>query len=524
VSRLETAVLLLGITAVSGSAQPGIRQNGVFNSASRIPVSFAGGAIAPGALITIIGTRLGQATQTHVDIVQNGTTNPLKIAKMSEGEIQAILPRSQTHGQASIVLTSDGKASKPFPITIAPTNLGIFSRNRQGWGPGRIDNLDASMHRSPNSTENPARPGQRVRFIVTGFGAAKTAQLVIGTRVVNVGSPAKTAVEGEEEITAQLPANVVPGCYVPVYALSTLNQASNVVTISIRGSEKSCDPGPVPLLAGKKIAMVTLFRTRMNLERKNAISVRDVTKVLFGEINHEIIEPPLLLLPPPGSCTAYINGFPSDLGLVNSIALSLIVDQGSSLDAGGGLKLNRAGLTREIPRLAPGIGVYRVDLGRGEAASKRGVPVPFLDPGDLELKAPGGPDIGAFSLWFKAPVPFEWTDLEQSGVIDRSHGATVHWRGVPSDHLVLIVASNIDQITTVSGSCICVARAGAGQMTIPSALLAHIPPTQDIPGTPFDQLYVASAPANAAVPMRTGGLDTAVVFSVYARGRIVKYQ
>jgi hypothetical protein len=91
-------VLLLSITVVSGSAQPGIRQNGVFNSASRIPVSFSGGAIAPGALITIIGTRFVQGSQTHVDIVQNGTTNPLKIAKMSAGEIQGILPaRSGFH-------------------------------------------------------------------------------------------------------------------------------------------------------------------------------------------------------------------------------------------------------------------------------------------------------------------------------------------------------------------------------------------------------------------------------------------
>src|SRR5581483_9124726 len=140
-------------------AQPGIQQNGIVNLASQIPPTLEGGAIARGALFTIYGVRLGTSGHTSAVITKGGVSEPIEILSAQPRRIGARMPMKAPLGPGVVVVTVDGKASKAFPLEIAASNPGLFSRNLEGWGPGRIQNVDARGVRTENTRTNPAHRG-----------------------------------------------------------------------------------------------------------------------------------------------------------------------------------------------------------------------------------------------------------------------------------------------------------------------------------------------------------------------------
>ena len=155
---LRTA--LFCVLAGALRAQPGIGQNGVANAASQIPPTLPGGAIALGARFTIRGVRLGSPGHTQVTISRNGAATPLKTFGISSGRIDARMSHSAPVGSDLLVVSVDGKASKAFPLEVSTFNPGLYSRNGEGWGSGRIDNIEPSGAHTANSEVNPARPGR----------------------------------------------------------------------------------------------------------------------------------------------------------------------------------------------------------------------------------------------------------------------------------------------------------------------------------------------------------------------------
>ncbi|HYL39523.1 MAG TPA: IPT/TIG domain-containing protein, partial [Bryobacteraceae bacterium] len=518
--RASVAGLIFAL-ATCASAQPGIRQNGVVNAASLIPPTLPGGVIARGALFTIHGVRLGSAGHTTVTVSQNGSATPVTALKIDARRIDALMPKSAPAGSSALVVTVDGQASKPFPMEVAASNPGIFSRNGEGWGPGRIDNIAPSGSRSPNSIANPARPGQRVRLVTTGLGDRKQARVIIGNRAARAGPPHATGEAGEEAITFQLPHDAPRGCYVPVYLQAAPARASNVVTITIGSGSGPCDAGPVPLLSSEGTGIVVLSRTRIKARRSNiADEVEDDARITFNKTASEPVLTPLRLLPPAGSCTAYTSSFQADTDLSTSIS-SILGPGGEGLDAGGKLMLTGAGSSRSIGESWGNPGSYRAHL--GSASLDRRGPALFLEPGQFVLRGTGGKDVGPFRASFRVPTPFDWVDRDQISVVDRSQGVTVHWRGATRDQLMAIVARNVDQITTAIGLCVCVAPASSGQFPIPAVLLANVPTSRDIPGTPFDELVIGAL-SSKLPSIQASGLSGGFVVSIYATGRIVEYR
>src|SRR5579871_757738 len=123
--------------AAAQSPPPWIAQNGVVNSASRIPSTLPGGAIARGALFTIFGVRFGTVEHTRVAIDFGGVKVAAQVNRSTPQQIDARMPDSVRLGAAAVVVTVDGRASAAFPITIVAANPGIFSLNGLGWGPAR---------------------------------------------------------------------------------------------------------------------------------------------------------------------------------------------------------------------------------------------------------------------------------------------------------------------------------------------------------------------------------------------------
>jgi hypothetical protein len=299
--------------------------------------------------------------------------------------------------------------------------------------------------------------------------------------------------------------------------------------MSIRSGFGPCAVAAVPLLDTNRIGVAVISRTRTKPRSANASEnadfIDDQAAVTFASKDDRPVLSPLLLLPPAGTCTAYTSSFQSDAALPNSISGALIsMLSGRGLDAGPQLTLGSAGRNRPVYRVNGVQGYYLGNLGQaGPGASRRAPPL-FLDPGEFTLKGPGGQDIGSFEARISSSLPFEWIDRDSIEVIDRSHPLMVHWRDAASRRLIVILASNVDQLSTAIGTCLCVADSRAGEFAIPAAVLANLPASRDLPGIPYEQLYLSSLPAGPAPPMRATGLKSSAVISLYTIGRFVQYR
>ena len=520
-TRIVSVAVMLSGAAAAVVGQPGIAQNGVVNLASRIPPTLAGGAIAPGALFSIYGIRMGAADRTAVTFSQGPSSTRVQIVSVFPRRIEALMPRSTPLGSGSLVVTVDGKPSKAFPVNVVASNPGIFSRNGEGWGEGRIENIDASGSRSANSSSNPARPGARVAFVTTGLGNAKGVSLMVGERPAKATSPRPTAKPGEEELTFRIPEEAPEGCLVPLYVRETPTRASNVVTMAIRSRPGPCEPGPLPMAPPERAGVVILSRTRMRAIREGAPeSIADDARIAFIAAADRSAPLPIEL-PSPGTCVAYTSSYQTNSNLSNSL-VSLVRVEGRGLDAGAKLVLSRADQARSISRNWEGQGMYRSHLGTRGYDPHRKDPRLFLEPGEFTLRGTGGKEVGPFAASFSVPPPFEWIDRDQTRVVDRTRGVTVHWKNGRPDQLMVILARNIDQLTTALGTCICTAFGPAGQFTIPASLLANVPATQDLAGIPYEELVVGSFSTRPGI--KASGLTGGFGVYIYAVGRFVEYR
>jgi uncharacterized protein (TIGR03437 family) len=483
----------------------------VVNRASQIPTTLAGGPIARGAAFTIRGVRFGSAAV--VSLRSANTVTPVRVLTGQPERIEALMPEAAPLGKAALVVTSGGAASKPFSMRIADSNPGIFSQNKSGWGPGQIENIDSLGKRTLNGTANPATPGQRVAMTITGLGKVAPAVVVVGNRSVNAGAARPSAQPGEQEISFAIPPGVPLGCYVPVYLQASPTRASNVVTMTIQSAANrsaKCDSGPIPLLDAKRIGMIVVSRT--NIHKNGGNTNKGEVIASFAVREAALSLSPLMLLPPPGTCTAYTSTLQSAVSAPITVSASLYGEIGTDgLAAGPQLTAGRDNRRRIIPWDRNAIGYYH-----GQ------VPPRFLNPGKFFLSGPGGMDVGAFRVTVEAPAPFEWTDRDQTEVVARSRGLPLHWRGLAAGHRIMLMATNVDQISTAIGTCLCSAPLNATHFEIPAALLANIPTSYDAPGTPYDQAFVFSMPAKATT-IQVAGIGAGVIFTIYSNGRAVQF-
>jgi uncharacterized protein (TIGR03437 family) len=507
-------------------AQPGLAQNGVVNAASRIPTTLAGGSIARGSLFTIEGVKFGSVANTTAVLKSGKMQVPVKILGSITTRVDAFMPESAPLGPASLVVSVDGKESRPFEVEISASNPGIFSRNGEGWGPGRIQQIAASGSRVDNSETNPAAPGATIAIAATGLGKLRVVEVLIGGAKVQGRATAKG--RGEEEIVARIPRNAPEGCYVPVALMAGPDRASNFVIVAVSRERGRCDPGPLPQPGADRMGVVVMTRTKLRPIREGAPEyIRDGARALFVRQDRAAPPSPLRLAPPPGTCTAYTGGYES--GHQGSLSISNFTDVpiewwvpeilGASLDAGRRLVLRRGSQTRSLPVVQDGY--YRDRLGEKRGTENVGRPL-FLDPGPVQIGITGGRDVRTFSMTSTIPAEFEWTDREQTRSIDRAHGVTVHWKPGGPEQRMFLVASNVDQITTALGLCICALKPSEGQFTVPASLLANIPASQKISGVPYDEMEMVGL--SVKQDLTAPGIDRAYFISTILVGRYVEYR
>src|SRR5439155_26618700 len=144
----------------------------------------------------------------------------------SDSRIDAILPASVQIGDASLTVRYKGSASAPFPIKIAASSFGIFTRNGAGWGP---------------ATATQAAPGGIVTITGTGLGSERNPEIILAGRPlgsIQYAGPSQHG-GGEEEIRFYIPEDAPQGCHVPVEVRSG-GIASNIATVAIAPKGRPC--------------------------------------------------------------------------------------------------------------------------------------------------------------------------------------------------------------------------------------------------------------------------------------------
>jgi uncharacterized protein (TIGR03437 family) len=168
-ARFETST-----AAMDGSA-PRIFEGCVVNAAS-----FVGGGVAPGEIVTILGSGLGPpelaplqvtgdqqpaATVADTRVLFDGVAAPL--VYVSDRQSSAIVPFAVAgRSRVDVQVEYKGVRSAAVTLPVLDSRPGIFSMDASGQGQGAILNEDGSF----NSPSNPALRGSVITLYATGGG------------------------------------------------------------------------------------------------------------------------------------------------------------------------------------------------------------------------------------------------------------------------------------------------------------------------------------------------------------------
>jgi len=173
---------------------PAISAGGIVNAAS-----LAGGAIAPGELISIFGSSFGPPGLDVASTLNNVIPKALNIVHVdfyvysyfpiqgaitarTENQINVFVPYEIANATSiQVTVDVDGVSSAAVTVPVAPSAFGLSTADSSGTGQGAIFNQDGTY----NSHSNPAPRGSIVTLFGTGEGVTTPAlpdgALVIST-------------------------------------------------------------------------------------------------------------------------------------------------------------------------------------------------------------------------------------------------------------------------------------------------------------------------------------------------------
>ncbi len=161
-----------GTIIVDGTSGVRIEASGVLNAASLLA-----GPVAPGEIITLIGSGIGpmtaqQPTSSNADTLLGGTSvlfdmtaAPLLYA--APNQINAIVPYGISGQNVTRVsILKEGKPIAGFSLDVSESAPAVFTLDGSGVGAGLLLNQDLTL----NSPSNGAAPGSAAMFYANGAG------------------------------------------------------------------------------------------------------------------------------------------------------------------------------------------------------------------------------------------------------------------------------------------------------------------------------------------------------------------
>lgn len=553
----QTFTLIQEAGSIPGT--PTVTENGIVNSASGIPPSLPGGALAQGSFFTIFAAGVGptppqQAEQfplptnlggTRVQVRQGTRTVDCYLVFTSNTQINGIIPSNAPLGNAEMIVTYNGNASRAVPVRIAQHNFGIFATS-QGRGPGIIQNFQTQLEQPLNTRSATAKPRQVIILWGTGAGpisapdnvAPPAGNLPFPFEMTIGGKPARLLYSGRapccsgvDQIVAEVPDDAPQGCYVPVQVKAG-DVWSNVVTMAIEQNGQTCqdttNPASTLTSTGGKVGvvMLTRFSATLNTATEGEMKLdADLGVAAFPEVTAagDLGFNMLTSLPPVGTCQAFA-GVRDISDLLGGAFGGPLQTSGTSkmLDAGAALRVSSGGQSANLERSTNG--TYLGLLGGSIPLPGTPASVP-LDAGTFTIAGTGGPDVGAFNASITLRPPISWTNRNQLGAIDRKTPFQVTWTGGTAGESLMVLGYGTDQANKASSGFLCNAPAGDGSFTVPASAMANLPAVQaagDLGGK-FGLLGLFGfRSAGQMVPFQAPGLDLGLVIGAQIEARSIE--
>jgi astacin len=220
------------------------------------------GAVSPGELIVIYGSRLGPPALTGLQVSGGkvaaslaGTVvlfdgRPAPLIYTSANQVSAIVPYAVAgRGTTTLQVTYDGATTPGVLLSVVESRPAIFTQDSSGKGAAAALNSTGVL----NSPATPVRRGEILALYATGEGLTNPAgvdgqvagatfpkpQLPLSVRIGGVDAPVHYAgaapglVAGVMQINVQVPDSIVTGPAVPIQLVVGTATSPSGVTIAV---------------------------------------------------------------------------------------------------------------------------------------------------------------------------------------------------------------------------------------------------------------------------------------------------
>ena len=479
--------------------------NSVTNAASGITPGLPNAGIAPGAIFVVYGTAMGPAklsfapaafqsttvSGTSIEVTVGGTKVDALMLYTSANQVAALLPSDTPAGVGTAALTYNGNTSRTVPIEVVANNVGLFTIDASGAGPGVVMYPDYSLVSAVKSAHcgganticGAANPGDTLILWATGLGAingSDAAGVGLGENMPNIplklwlgGVQAKVNYQGrsgccigEDQIVFTVPENTPTGCAVPL-VVQIGSEISNNVLIPVAKEGRSCTlvrPDYAPIGAEKIEELVTAGPVNSGSIRLDHFSSGEGAPHFEDDARFQFFKLTGYLPGTQPFFVSWIDDQPAGTCIVyNNLNQSLNnpITGGSGLDAGSSFKL-----------MGP-MGSVTLPAGNGKAAQFNATGS-FLVPGTYTITGSGGANVGSFNGTFAIPERAKLVSPQNNGSATRANGMKVSWTG-GSGNLMIELGSCSDNSCNNGAGAVCRVPASLGSFTIPAYVLEALP-------------------------------------------------
>jgi len=502
----------------------------VENSASNLPPALPNGGIAQGSIFIVQGSGLGPAnisiaqsafqttnlSGTSVAITAGGTTTNAPMYYTSDGQIAGLLPSNTPTGSGTFTVSYNGQTSAPTNILVVSNNLGLFTIDSSGQGPGIVTYGDYSLVSTvkapncggPNTACGAANPGDTLILWATGLGPVNgndasgaglgqnmpnipLALWLGGVKITPSYQGRSGCCVGEDQIVFTVPKNVPTGCAVPLLA-QIGNQMSNTTAMPVAVGSRTCTP-VAPYISLNQPAVlggsITTGNVKLSHYSDGNGAFEDDARFQFLKIPpiSPALQPFLISfvdLPPQGTCTVYNNLNEDQNVPVSAVTLA---------DAGSSFTVKGPNGTVNIPANNAGNASF----------NNQGT---FLVPGSYSITGTGGANIGPFNAALTIPPLPTLVSPVNNAVVTRANGLTATWTG-GSGNLTIEVFGPADNTFSAGSVAYCNVDASAGTFTVPPYVMLALAATPNQTSAGFVLSSVNTGTFTAS------GLDVGVVSS-----------
>jgi uncharacterized protein (TIGR03437 family) len=452
-----------------------------------------------------------------VRVTVGGSTTQALLYYVMPNQIAGVLPSSTPAGSGQIIVTNNGQASSPSPITVVQSVFGIAAN------PCDITFCAAAFDANfnPLSDVNAANPGDTIVIYGTGAGPISTndavtppVQNLTGIPIeVDIGGVSsavqyhgRAGYPGLDQINVTVPEGV-SGCNVSIVVVSSgLVSNTAFIPVSTPAQGRNCTnvvPGvvrsSVTQLQGSVVntGMIDIGRWVLAPPPVAADSqtlTNDLASAVFYRYTGGTPAQPLSVsiggwgsqFVSLESCLVQTSFTPASNSpapsptpnaVLRATAASGLTETQININAGPAINFSDPVAKASIA-ITPS-GYYDGGLGCTGVA---GCPPLFLSPSGGTISTnngKGGPDVGPFVVQMNVAAPLVWSNMLQlPSTLARAQGLTLTWTGGNQTGVAEIIAASSANTAngTVSASLYCEVPNSAGQFTIPASALLALPP------------------------------------------------